>query len=286
MAEDLEANVVTPSPAPPAVAAPTAAAVPDGRRGDHAGRPAHPGHRHRGHRIEGLGARRPWGHGGRSGRGEDDLSVLTDEAGRRPGGPGGPAAPGRPGVGRFPGDGPQRIGAVGSALPDRSRSGHQGRRGPGEAVGPLRSGRRARRSGWGSRPRWPTTPTFRAPPWWTGRDSSSSSPWGPAWARPCSTTDASCPISSSPTTLSARVRPTTSNWGTSPARRWGTRAGTSGSGKAVDTLRGLAFFDHCYIGGGNAKHLTGDLAPDVSTVDNTAGILGGIKLWGSRQLPV
>jgi polyphosphate glucokinase len=56
--------------------------------------------------------------------------------------------------------------------------------------------------------------------------------------------------------------------------------------RAVDTLRALSFFDHCYIGGGNAKHLTGDLATDVSTVDNTAGILGGIKLWGSRQLSV
>jgi polyphosphate glucokinase len=56
--------------------------------------------------------------------------------------------------------------------------------------------------------------------------------------------------------------------------------------KAVDTLRALSFFDHCYVGGGNSKHLGGDLAPDVSTVDNTAGILGGIKLWGSRQLPV
>jgi len=54
--------------------------------------------------------------------------------------------------------------------------------------------------------------------------------------------------------------------------------------RAVDTLRALSFFDHCYIGGGNAKHLSGDLAADVSTVDNTAGILGGIKLWGSRQL--
>jgi polyphosphate glucokinase len=56
--------------------------------------------------------------------------------------------------------------------------------------------------------------------------------------------------------------------------------------RAVDTMRALSFFDHCYIGGGNAKHLTGDLATDVSTVDNTAGILGGIKLWGSRQLSV
>src|ERR1700691_4246498 len=37
--------------------------------------------------------------------------------------------------------------------------------------------------------------------------------------------------------------------------------------KAVDTLRALSFFDHCYVGGGNAKHLSGDLAADVSTVD-------------------
>ena len=56
--------------------------------------------------------------------------------------------------------------------------------------------------------------------------------------------------------------------------------------RAVDTLRAVSFFDHCYIGGGNAKHLTGDLPTDVTTVDNTAGILGGIKLWGSRQLSV
>jgi polyphosphate glucokinase len=56
--------------------------------------------------------------------------------------------------------------------------------------------------------------------------------------------------------------------------------------KAIDTMRALSFFDHCYIGGGNSKHLDGDLATDVSTVDNTAGILGGIKLWGSRQLSV
>jgi polyphosphate glucokinase len=56
--------------------------------------------------------------------------------------------------------------------------------------------------------------------------------------------------------------------------------------RAIDTFRALSFFDHCYIGGGNAKHLSGDLASDVTTVDNTAGILGGIKLWGSRQLSV
>jgi polyphosphate glucokinase len=49
--------------------------------------------------------------------------------------------------------------------------------------------------------------------------------------------------------------------------------------RALETLRELMFFDHCYVGGGNAKRLAGDLPDDVTTVDNTAGILGGIKLF-------
>ncbi len=56
--------------------------------------------------------------------------------------------------------------------------------------------------------------------------------------------------------------------------------------RAIETLRALTFFDHCYIGGGNSKHLTDGLGDAVSTVDNTAGILGGIKLWESRQMSV
>jgi len=47
----------------------------------------------------------------------------------------------------------------------------------------------------------------------------------------------------------------------------------------LDVLRGLVFFDHCYIGGGNAKRVSIELPADVSLADNTAGILGGIKLW-------
>jgi polyphosphate glucokinase len=58
------------------------------------------------------------------------------------------------------------------------------------------------------------------------------------------------------------------------ADRWNTRVG-----KAVNNLRVLASFDHLYIGGGNAKHLKLDLDDDVSVVDNSAGILGGIRLW-------
>lgn len=47
----------------------------------------------------------------------------------------------------------------------------------------------------------------------------------------------------------------------------------------VETLRALCFFDHCYIGGGNSARLGPDLPEGVSLVDNSAGILGGIKLW-------
>jgi polyphosphate glucokinase len=48
---------------------------------------------------------------------------------------------------------------------------------------------------------------------------------------------------------------------------------------AIDTFRNLTFFDHCYIGGGNSSRLDIDHPEDVSLVDNSAGIIGGIKLW-------
>lgn len=47
----------------------------------------------------------------------------------------------------------------------------------------------------------------------------------------------------------------------------------------IETMRALCFFDHCYVGGGNSARLGPDLPPGVSVVDNSAGILGGIKLW-------
>jgi polyphosphate glucokinase len=49
--------------------------------------------------------------------------------------------------------------------------------------------------------------------------------------------------------------------------------------KSITTLRNLMFFDHCYVGGGNAKRIDFELEEDVTIIDNTAGILGGIKLW-------
>jgi polyphosphate glucokinase len=56
--------------------------------------------------------------------------------------------------------------------------------------------------------------------------------------------------------------------------------------KAVAVLRELCFFDHCYIGGGNAKKIHGSLGADVSLVDNSAGILGGIRLWDKSHIAV
>ena len=53
--------------------------------------------------------------------------------------------------------------------------------------------------------------------------------------------------------------------------------------KAIDNMDALFFFDHLYIGGGNGQRINrkdlGDVLDRITVVDNTAGILGGIKLW-------
>jgi polyphosphate glucokinase len=57
--------------------------------------------------------------------------------------------------------------------------------------------------------------------------------------------------------------------------------------KAIATLRAMMFFDHLYIGGGNSRRVTRHhLADDVTIVDNSAGILGGIKLWTNEHVAV
>jgi polyphosphate glucokinase len=50
--------------------------------------------------------------------------------------------------------------------------------------------------------------------------------------------------------------------------------------EAIESLRDLTNFDHLYIGGGNSRLLDAELPRDVSIVSNTAGILGGVRLWG------
>ena len=60
--------------------------------------------------------------------------------------------------------------------------------------------------------------------------------------------------------------------------------------KAIANLHGLLFFDHLFIGGGNARRVDlekmGEFADKVTIVSNAAGILGGIKLWEGRHLGV
>jgi polyphosphate glucokinase len=53
---------------------------------------------------------------------------------------------------------------------------------------------------------------------------------------------------------------------------------------AFETLDALFFYDKVYVGGGNSQHVTTDLGPKATTVDNAAGILGGIKLWDRHSL--
>jgi len=60
--------------------------------------------------------------------------------------------------------------------------------------------------------------------------------------------------------------------------------------KAIAYLDALCFFDHLYIGGGNASRVNrrdlGDVLERITVVDNSAGILGGIKLWDAQHVGV
>lgn len=50
--------------------------------------------------------------------------------------------------------------------------------------------------------------------------------------------------------------------------------------KAIELFDAVLFFDRCHIGGGNASRLTDVELPDrCRIVSNTAGLLGGVRLW-------
>src|SRR5947207_8533941 len=57
-------------------------------------------------------------------------------------------------------------------------------------------------------------------------------------------------------------------------KRWSRRVG-----KLIELLRRLTNFDHLYIGGGNASALKLDLPRDVSRGDNSAALLGAVRMW-------
>ena len=66
-------------------------------------------------------------------------------------------------------------------------------------------------------------------------------------------------------------------------KRWNKRVR-----KAIAYLDTLTMFDHLYIGGGNGPRVNrrdlGAVLERITIVDNTAGILGGIKLWNEDHL--
>ena len=57
-------------------------------------------------------------------------------------------------------------------------------------------------------------------------------------------------------------------------RKWSVRVAMM-----VDALRPVFWFDRLYLGGGNARYLRADLGLDVVRIENSAGILGGVRLW-------
>lgn len=61
-------------------------------------------------------------------------------------------------------------------------------------------------------------------------------------------------------------------------RRWNKRLR-----KALRALEDLFSYDRVYLGGGNAKKITGPLPPRTKTVPNIAGLLGGIALWRTNS---
>jgi polyphosphate glucokinase len=58
--------------------------------------------------------------------------------------------------------------------------------------------------------------------------------------------------------------------------------------KAIVQLDAMIYFDHLYIGGGNARRVKkdnlGDVLEKTTIVDNNAGILGGIRLWEGNHI--
>jgi polyphosphate glucokinase len=66
-------------------------------------------------------------------------------------------------------------------------------------------------------------------------------------------------------------------------RRLGAQAWTNRVAKAIQTLRPVLWWDHLYVGGGGAKHLTRDLGEDITIISNDYGLLGGVRLWDNDQ---
>jgi polyphosphate glucokinase len=71
--------------------------------------------------------------------------------------------------------------------------------------------------------------------------------------------------------------------GEAPLRRIGPRRWRRRVMAALENFRVLTNFDHCYLGGGNSRHLRGAVHEPYTVVDNLAGIIGGVRLWDDTR---
>jgi polyphosphate glucokinase len=72
--------------------------------------------------------------------------------------------------------------------------------------------------------------------------------------------------------------------GNAALKRKGSKKWNRHVGEAIETLRALFYYDRLYIGGGNAKHIKGNLPPNTQIVSNLEGLLGGVMLWREGEL--
>ena len=50
--------------------------------------------------------------------------------------------------------------------------------------------------------------------------------------------------------------------------------------RSIEHFHEMLWFDHLYVGGGNAKQLSiADVGPKGTIIPNSAGILGGVRIW-------
>jgi polyphosphate glucokinase len=70
--------------------------------------------------------------------------------------------------------------------------------------------------------------------------------------------------------------------GAKALRRIGKKKWNRRVAKVIEQIQPVWNPRHLYLGGGNAKHLTIELPPNITITPNVAGLLGGIVLWHDR----
>jgi polyphosphate glucokinase len=66
--------------------------------------------------------------------------------------------------------------------------------------------------------------------------------------------------------------------------RYGKKKWNKYLAKAIEQTALTFNWDHLYIGGGNAKHITLDPDPKITLVSNADGLLGGAALWNDNEI--